>query len=315
MWRNIKSTANVSKYATKFKNAKGDNNSFQSSSVSSMNNSTFNQTDGGSPVPTSLDTQKHGWLDVKPFRKNALKSGNWRKKWFMLKNSFLVWYSKRPTADFDIHPSGCMPLGGCNVFQVGLIDGGYGFELTHPHLDGMSLVLKAASLFEAQDWMEAFAECQQGTFENCVYGAAMVTKLKNTDDESNQEIEVTLRRAEHEAKKAVKISEENRQLMESQLDIAESFDEELETIKEKSERLAKIAKKQKHSAHRKHRRIKHAQKRTSAMRDELKEALKSIEILESKILQQSASVRRKLESDLRNLREMIDDKLHSSLYD
>jgi len=297
----------------------------QASKVASLLNihssySSAQETDGGTrkavidPLVDPNSTQKHGWLDVKPFRKNAVNSGFWKKKWFILQDSFLVWYNKRPLSHFDIHPSGCLPLADCQVFQIGVVDGGYGFEISHPGFDGASCVLKAATLFEAQDWMDAFVDCQKATFENCQYGDAMVQKLRSNENMNRDEMKVTLRKAQEEAEKAARYKEENNRLMEKQLELVDKYEGRIDKVKDRNERLTEFVKKAKKSANRKHHRIDKWVKTTKKHKDELKQAKEAVESLEAIVSQQDKDAREELEHTIRQLREVIDAVLHSESY-
>ena len=67
----------------------------------------------GTVAKTSLYVQKKGFLSKKPFSaKSVVKHQKWQKRWFVLKDSFLIWYKSRPgKGDFDLHPAGVLPLG------------------------------------------------------------------------------------------------------------------------------------------------------------------------------------------------------------
>lgn len=67
----------------------------------------------GTVVKTSLYVQKKGYLSKKPFSaKSVVKHQKWQKRWFVLKDSFLIWYKSKPSkGDFDLHPAGVLPLG------------------------------------------------------------------------------------------------------------------------------------------------------------------------------------------------------------
>mmetsp|Transcript_640 Transcript_640/g.774 ORF Transcript_640/g.774 Transcript_640/m.774 type:complete len:344 (+) Transcript_640:371-1402(+) len=285
-----------------------DGTSSFNSSVSALTrlNSQFSDTPSSNGASTGPRNQKHGFLWKRAFRKNASKQGSWRKQWFMLQESFLVWYSKRPRYRFDVHPAGCLPMGGCQIFQLGKLDKGFGFEVSHPSFEpGVTLVLKSDTLENAQSWIEEMQACQKATIENCTYGDAVMQKLA-TGTKENERIEEILREAKANAEKAAQIAAENIQIMEDHLDKVAAYEEELEEVLNKTESLNRVIEKEEKSAVRKRNRIGRFHSKTKETKKELLEARKALEMLESHLITQPREKRVELEQDMRDLREYID---------
>ncbi len=125
-----------------------------------------------------MQTQKRGWMHKQPLNSNSKK---WQRRYFVLKDSFIFWYGKQITSDFDIKPQGCLPLGGCSVFPHGKEkDGQFVVEVTHPEYNGQLLLLKIKDKNDADDWIKVLEECRNATFENAALGDALIEKLKYT---------------------------------------------------------------------------------------------------------------------------------------
>lgn len=258
-------------------------------------------------------SQKHGYLDKKPFKKNSVKSNSaWKKKWFLLQDSFLVWYNKRPTSNFDIHPAGCLPMGACKVFQIGMIDNGYGFEITHPGFNGASLALKSATLFEAQDWMQAFQDCQKATFENCAYGDLMVQNLRGNDKRTDEEMKKAMEEAKRQAQKAARIRAQNNDIMEEHLEYISRSEDTLNDIIEETAGLKSKIKRTNSDAKKKNRRIEKIKRKTNRTKEELYQTRDALERLEALVVKQPRKQRKKLERDIADLREYLDEILLQS---
>ena len=76
----------------------------------------------GNAASGEVTLQMSGYLMKKPFSSGG-RSGPWQKRFFVLKDGFLFWYvdnksKKKLGKTFDMHPKGCLPLGGCIVRAV-----------------------------------------------------------------------------------------------------------------------------------------------------------------------------------------------------
>ena len=99
----------------------------------------------GNVENSPFEFQKKGFLQVKKFRKDALHKGSFsRPYWFVIKDSFLIWYKAKPVNGFDIYPDGCLPMGGCMMYGPWADEkhGGYVFEVANKSFNEHSLVCR-----------------------------------------------------------------------------------------------------------------------------------------------------------------------------
>lgn len=195
----------------------------------------------GSATRTNLYVQKKGFLSKKPFSAPSMvKHQKWQRRWFVLKDSFLIWYKSKPSkGDFDLHPAGVLPLGGSDVFPQGKSEGGYEFELTHPDFNDSSLLLRSPNEEDANDWIRWLGLCKEATWENAMLGDAQMMSLKTKDTKLEKEAEATLQKARQNAKKIQEKRLERQKLMEEQEKRQMKFKEELRATKIAAEKLKK----------------------------------------------------------------------------
>mmetsp|Transcript_21580 Transcript_21580/g.38119 ORF Transcript_21580/g.38119 Transcript_21580/m.38119 type:complete len:331 (+) Transcript_21580:317-1309(+) len=169
---------------------------------------------------TSFQIQRSGYLMKKPFSKASKNGvrGAWQKRYFVLKDSFLFWYSHRSGAVFDTQPSGCLPLGGCSVFPMGKENDSFVFEVSHPDFDGNLLLLKSNDAKAVDDWIKVLQECSKATWHNAMLGDAHIQKLKHADSELAREKEERLQQAQKAAEEFAEIRQQKLRVMEAQLD-------------------------------------------------------------------------------------------------
>lgn len=150
-----------------------------------------------------LQTQRDGWLYKKPLQ--GSKAGSWQKRYFILKDSFLLWYDNKPAqGSFNWRPKGVMPLGGANVFPMGKEGNGFLFEVIQPGFADTSLLLKADDKANADDWIRVLNECRKATYANSVVGNAQLARIKSVGTRMEKDMmkaleQVQIRAAEIEA--------------------------------------------------------------------------------------------------------------------
>mmetsp|Transcript_10134 Transcript_10134/g.11706 ORF Transcript_10134/g.11706 Transcript_10134/m.11706 type:complete len:337 (+) Transcript_10134:427-1437(+) len=296
-------------------NSKVSKTSFTSSfsALTGLHSDATSTTESG--AATGPRHQKHGFMWKKPFRRNAVHQGSWKKQWFMLQDSFLVWYPKRPRYRFDIHPAGCLPMGGCQIFQIGKVEGGFGFEVSHPAFDGATLVLKCQTSESALSWIDAMTDCQKATFENCQYGHATMLELQSHEHHTEDEVHEALEKARKNAEKAALIAEENLQIMEDHLDKVAEQEDELQNIVSQNKSLNIILEKDNKVVQKKEHRIERAHSNAEESKKELKGARRALEKLEAQVILQPVHKRVVLENDMRNLRDFIDLLVPREIHD
>uniref|UniRef100_A0A8C4ZHN7 Pleckstrin homology domain containing, family D (with coiled-coil domains) member 1 n=1 Tax=Gadus morhua TaxID=8049 RepID=A0A8C4ZHN7_GADMO len=127
----------------------------------------------------STKVQAQGVLWKRPFGRPSAK---WSRRFFIIKDSFLLYYAENEKKNFEtsrcfnIHPKGVIPLGGCVV--TASEDLGMPFAIT-VGLDGFTgaVVLAADSSQEQNQWMELLLDSGKITWKNAQLGEAMIESL------------------------------------------------------------------------------------------------------------------------------------------
>jgi len=236
-------------------------------------------------VSSIVQTQRQGFMHKKPFTKAGITgNGNWQKRFFILKDSFLFWYKSKPSTGFDMTPSGCLPLGGCSVFPMGKdSDGGFVFEVSHADFSGAVLQLKCHDKGEVDDWIRVLQDCSKATWQNAMLGDALVQKLKHEGTKMEKSKDEALQEARRQAEEMDKERQAKLQLMEKQLMSQREHEDAILRQKELAARLetelsdkdAQLAQERKSQEE--------ETKRIEVMQSKLNNAMKAIESLESSI--------------------------------
>ena len=135
------------------------------------------------------------------------KDSPWQRRWFVLKDGFLFYYTKRCKSDqvFNNHPKGVIPLGGCSVCYVkgrnarGELED-RAFEVKHPDFNGASLLLAAEDEAQAQQWVRQLEDCRRVTWENALLGDAKLKALRAQGTMASAEAEAALVAAQEKAR-------------------------------------------------------------------------------------------------------------------
>ncbi|XP_024911577.1 pleckstrin homology domain-containing family D member 1 isoform X2 [Cynoglossus semilaevis] len=128
----------------------------------------------------STKVQLHGVLWKRPFGRPSAK---WSRRFFIIKDSFLLYYAESEKRNFEtnrffnIHPKGVIPLGGC-VVSIGE-DLGMPFSIVINLEDFTgTVVLAAESEVEQLQWMEMLQDSGKVTWKNAQLGEAMIESLE-----------------------------------------------------------------------------------------------------------------------------------------
>ncbi|XP_004699069.1 pleckstrin homology domain-containing family D member 1 [Echinops telfairi] len=122
----------------------------------------------------STKVQLYGVLWKRPFGRPSAK---WSRRFFIIKESFLLYYSESEKKSFEtnkyfnIHPKGVIPLGGCLVEAKEEPSMPYAMKISHQDFHG-NIVLAAESEFEQTQWLEML------TWKNAQLGEAMIKSLE-----------------------------------------------------------------------------------------------------------------------------------------
>ncbi|XP_061599379.1 pleckstrin homology domain-containing family D member 1 [Cololabis saira] len=154
---------------------------FSSSSRNSLLSSWASMEQSDSEVlDFSTKVQLHGVLWKRPFGRPSAK---WSRRFFIIKDSFLLYYAESEKKSFEtnrffnIHPKGVIPLGGCVV--AASEDAAMPFAIA-VNLEDFSgtIVLAAESEEEQVQWIEMLQESGKVTWKNAQLGEAMIESLE-----------------------------------------------------------------------------------------------------------------------------------------
>ncbi|XP_028831814.1 pleckstrin homology domain-containing family D member 1 isoform X2 [Denticeps clupeoides] len=128
----------------------------------------------------STKVQLHGVLWKRPFGRPSAK---WSRRFFIIKDSFLLYYAENEKRSFEtnkyfnIHPKGVIPLGGCVVASKEDQGMPFAMVITHEDFTG-NVVLAAESEAEQIQWLEMLQESGKVTWKNAQLGEAMIESLE-----------------------------------------------------------------------------------------------------------------------------------------
>ncbi|XP_006025246.1 pleckstrin homology domain-containing family D member 1 [Alligator sinensis] len=128
----------------------------------------------------STKVQLYGVLWKRPFGRQSAK---WSRRFFIIKESFLLYYAESEKKNFEsnkyfnIHPKGVIPLGGCIVEAKEEPNMPYAIKISHEDFHG-NIVLAAESEFEQAQWLELLQESGKVTWKNAQLGEAMIESLE-----------------------------------------------------------------------------------------------------------------------------------------
>ncbi|XP_074516543.1 pleckstrin homology domain-containing family D member 1 [Sebastes fasciatus] len=128
----------------------------------------------------STKVQLHGVLWKRPFGRPSAK---WSRRFFIIKESFLLYYAESEKRNFEsnryfnIHPKGVIPLGGCVVSANENIGMPFAIVVNLEDFTG-TIVLAAESGEDQVQWMEMLQESGKVTWKNAQLGEAMIESLE-----------------------------------------------------------------------------------------------------------------------------------------
>ncbi|XP_032882534.1 pleckstrin homology domain-containing family D member 1 isoform X1 [Amblyraja radiata] len=128
----------------------------------------------------STKVQLHGVLWKRPFGRQSAK---WSKRFFLIKDSFLLYYAENERKNFEsnkyfnIHPKGVIPLGGCIVEAKEESNMPFVMKISHDDFHG-NILLAAETEFDQQHWLHMLQESGKVTWQNAQLGEAMIGSLE-----------------------------------------------------------------------------------------------------------------------------------------
>ncbi|XP_071753138.2 pleckstrin homology domain-containing family D member 1 [Centroberyx gerrardi] len=154
---------------------------FSSSSRNSLFSPLSSMEQGDSEVlDISTKVQLHGVLLKRPFGRPSAK---WSRRFFIIKDSFLLYYAENEKRCFEthryfnIHPKGVIPLGGCVVSANEDMGMPFAMVINLEDFTG-TVVLAAESEEEQAQWVEMLQESGKVTWKNAQLGEAIIESLE-----------------------------------------------------------------------------------------------------------------------------------------
>ncbi|XP_053330602.1 pleckstrin homology domain-containing family D member 1 [Spea bombifrons] len=124
--------------------------------------------------------QLQGVLWKRPFGRQSAK---WSRRFFIIKDSFLLYYAESERRNFEsnryfnIHPKGVIPLSGCRVDAKEESNMPYAIKISHEDFHG-NILLAAESELEQAQWLEMLQESGKVTWQNAQLGEAIIGSLE-----------------------------------------------------------------------------------------------------------------------------------------
>ncbi|XP_072222054.1 pleckstrin homology domain-containing family D member 1 [Leuresthes tenuis] len=128
----------------------------------------------------STKVQLHGVLWKRPIGRPSTK---WSRRFFIIKDSFLLYYAESERKSFEtnrffnIHPKGVIPLGGCVVSAKEDMGMPFAIVINLEDFTG-NIALAAESEEDQVQWIEMLQESGKVTWKNAQLGEAMIESLE-----------------------------------------------------------------------------------------------------------------------------------------
>ncbi|XP_050406174.1 pleckstrin homology domain-containing family D member 1 isoform X1 [Patella vulgata] len=129
----------------------------------------------------SSSIQIHGTLLKRPL---GHQSNNWSRRFFMVKDGFLIYYPENEKKEFDkrvhfnVHPKGIIPLAECEFKAIREPGHPFAFQVESPEIRGR-LILAGESDYERKQWMETMVNCRRVTWKNTCLADEMIKRLES----------------------------------------------------------------------------------------------------------------------------------------
>ncbi|KDR03817.1 hypothetical protein L798_04460 [Zootermopsis nevadensis] len=134
--------------------------------------------------------QLSGILFKKSF---APHSNKWSKRFFIVKEGFLLYYSESEKKVFDkkgcfnIHPKGVIPVGGCIIQASTELGQDYVIRITSDSFVHGSVALGTETRYDQDRWIQVLQEAARITWENSRMGESIIRDLESQGLQLNKE--------------------------------------------------------------------------------------------------------------------------------
>ncbi|KAJ9596117.1 hypothetical protein L9F63_012701, partial [Diploptera punctata] len=134
--------------------------------------------------------QLSGILFKKSF---APHSNKWSKRFFIVKEGFLVYYSEsekkvfEKKGCFNIHPKGVIPVGGCIIQASSDAGQDHVIKILSDTFIHGAVFLGMETKYDQDRWVQALQEAARITWENCRMGESIIRDLESQGLQLNKE--------------------------------------------------------------------------------------------------------------------------------
>lgn len=179
--------------------------------------------------------QHFGVLMKKPF---GHKSARWQRRFFIVKEGFLLYYPEAESKNFDrkhhfnIHPKGCIPLGGCMVEEGVSGAQKFAIKVTNSNFRG-EIWVSADNQTKCDEWVKALKEAGTVTWRNAQLGERIIGQLEVKSKQMTEEMNTAIEKLNTEAS-ALEVEKEKKTELE---ELAKTLEEEKKTIQDAAKNL------------------------------------------------------------------------------
>lgn len=120
-------------------------------------------------------------------------SNKWNRRFFMVKEGFLLYYSENEKKSFDkrgyfnIHPKGVLPIGGCIIQASSDVSQEYVIKISSDTFINGPVTLAAETQFDQERWIQGLQEAARITWENSRMGESIIRDLESQGLKLNKE--------------------------------------------------------------------------------------------------------------------------------
>jgi hypothetical protein len=179
--------------------------------------------------------QHYGLLMKKPF---GHKSGRWQKRFFIVKEGFLLYYPESENKAFErahtfnIHPKGVIPLGGCEVSEEVNGPQKFAIKITHAHFKG-EIWLGADNQEERTEWGEVLRDAGKVTWRNAQFGEKVIIQM----EEKSRDTAAQLKEAIDDLNEKASVLKEEKGKKSELEALAAKFEAEMKAVEDAAKSL------------------------------------------------------------------------------
>nr|XP_006011789.1 PREDICTED: pleckstrin homology domain-containing family D member 1 [Latimeria chalumnae] len=210
----------------------------------------------------STKVQLYGVLWKRPFGRPSAK---WSKRFFIIKDSFLLYYAESEKKNFEnnryfnIHPKGVIPLGGCIVEAKEEPGMPFAMKISHEDFHG-NIILAAECQFDQTQWLEMLQESDklmEETEELCLQREEKeelqrLNQVLETEKQRFEEVVHELRLEQEEIKRELEVTSQSLKGVEEEKKqlhrVTENLQKTLEDLSQEKQRTLDLLQNSEHQA-------------------------------------------------------------------